>query len=326
MRTHLAQAATTTVLVVLVAACSAPPLLSPPPASVTSPSNTGSTSRAPTLAATPTATPTPAAIIRSIEPSAQPIRAIEHPLGPMEVVLRLDSGPDLGASELTGEFFQPGPEFTLYGDGTVIYRNLDARLPARDGPILRAAPFTLVQLDDGDVQSLLRFAIGEGGLTTARDRYETQDTDGFGSVVLTVRTRDLEKRIEVAGPSPLGALIERLIRFDPGDPATTRVWTGDRHWGSLLDVAPYLESGVLPDPDDAGTLPWPWPNIDPDDFVGRDEGGYIGQPRRVMTAKEARALGLSDHGGLVQRVYLVGPDRETVYSFSLWPMSPDERS
>jgi hypothetical protein len=120
--------------------------------------------------------------------------------------------------------------------------------------------------------------------------------------------------------------MERLRHFDPGSGVSTTVWAADRYWGSLLDVAPYLESGVLPDPDDAGTLPWPWPDVSPGDFVGRDEGGYIGNPRRVMTAGEAAVLGLSDHGGVVQRVYLVGPDRETIYSFSLWPMSPDERS
>jgi hypothetical protein len=43
-----------------------------------------------------------------------------------------------------------------------------------------------------------------------------------------------------------------------------------------------------------------------------------------MSAEEAAVLGLSDHGGVVQRIYLLGPDDETIYSFSLWPMLPDQ--
>jgi hypothetical protein len=45
-----------------------------------------------------------------------------------------------------------------------------------------------------------------------------------------------------------------------------------------------------------------------------------------MSTDEASALGLSDGGGVVQRVYLRGPDGRTNYYFSLWPMSPDEQS
>jgi hypothetical protein len=259
-------------------------------------------------------------------PTPLPVARIGHASGATDVVLRLDSGPDLGASELTGEFFQPGPEFTLYGDGTVIFRGSRAKLPAADGPILRARPFTVARLDADEVQALLRFAIGVGGVEDACERYENRDTDSFGSITITARTSAVDKHIEVAGPNPLEALIQRLRDFDPGSGVSTEVWEGERYWGSLFEVAPYLESGVLPDPDVAGTLPWPWPGIGPDDFVGRDEGGYIGIPRRVLSARDAAVLGLSHHGGLVQRVYLVDPDGETVYSFSLWPMSPDERS
>jgi hypothetical protein len=43
-----------------------------------------------------------------------------------------------------------------------------------------------------------------------------------------------------------------------------------------------------------------------------------------MSVAEAAVHGLSDNGGVVQRVYLLGPDGVTIYSFSLWPMLPDE--
>ncbi|MCJ7709851.1 MAG: hypothetical protein MUQ32_03390 [Chloroflexi bacterium] len=97
----------------------------------------------------------------------------------------------------------------------------------------------------------------------------------------------------------------------------------ERYWGNLLDAGGRIEQGLLPDPRDTGSAPWPWPDISPSDF-GRPTGPLWADPRRVMSAKEAAVLGLSKNGGVVKRIYLVGPDRKTIYSFSLWPMLPDE--
>ena len=258
------------------------------------------------------------------EPTDAPISRVEHASGPADVILRLDSGPDLGVSELSGEFFQPGPEFTLYGDGTVVFRNDRAEHPRVDGPIVRARPFTLAHLTEEQIQVLLQFALGEGGLVAACDRYEHRDTDAYGFLVITLQTDNFNKRVDVGGPSPVGALIERLADYDPGPSVSTRNWAGDRHWGNLFEAASAIEIGLLPDPADVGIFAWPWPSIAPADFVGRDEGGW-GDTRRVMSSAEAAVLGLSNHGGVVQRVYLLGPDGVTIYSFSLWPMQPDEK-
>ena len=71
---------------------------------------------------------------------------------------------------------------------------------------------------------------------------------------------------------------------------------------------------------------WPWPDITPADFAGLSDPSTEERNagRRVMSQAEAAVLGLSHNGGLVQRVYLTGPDGETIYSFSLWPVFPDE--
>ncbi len=262
----------------------------------------------------------------SSEPTRTPIGRIEHAMGPTDVVLRFDYGPDLGASELTGEYFQPGPEFTLYGDGTVIFRNDRAKPPPAEGPIIRARPFKIAHLDEAQIQSLLRFALGEGGLRNACERYETQDVDGVGGAVFTIHAGGLDKRVVVPGSSPFEALADHLRNFDRGGSIPTQVWVPDRYWGSLSEAGGAIENGVLPDPRDAGSAPWPWPDLEPGDFVGRDEGGWIGNPRRIMSADEAAVLGLSANGGVVKRIYLLGPDRKTIYSFSLWPVFPDETS
>jgi alpha-tubulin suppressor-like RCC1 family protein len=260
------------------------------------------------------------------EPPAPPSGPIEHAMGPTDVVLRFNVGPDLSVGELEGQLFQPGPEFTLYGDGTAIFRNdREGALTPADSSIVRARPFTIADLTEDQVQELLRFALGEGGLSDACEVYESRDVDGFGSAVFTVRAGALDKRIEAFGEHPLGLLIERLLSLDRGGSIPTRVWLPDRFRGTLFDVDPANYGGVLPDPDEVGSFAWPWPGLAPEDFV-RPEGPDFGLPRRVMSGAEAAVHGFSGNGGLVQRVYLVGPDRKTLYYFSMWPVFPDETS
>lgn len=249
---------------------------------------------------------------------------IEHVTGHADVVLRYDVSPDAGFGELEGEVFNPGPEFTLYGDGTVIFRDRQAPRPPADGPIIRARPFAIVRLSESQVQALLRFALEDGGLANACDRYETQDTDVSESHIITVHAGGFAKRVDLGGPNPLGPLLDRLANYTPGADNPPAVYVPDRYWGSLIEAAPGFESGVLAHPSAKEIVAWPWPGLTLDDFAGRDEGGYVGQPRRIMTAAEASVLGLSDAGGVVARVYLRGPDGKTIYYFSLWPVSSDE--
>ncbi len=101
---------------------------------------------------------------------------------------------------------------------------------------------------------------------------------------------------------------------------SAQVWVSDRYWGLLIEVSSWVDHGVLPEVPDADIVPWPWPGIALADFVGTN----IYEGRRVMSADEAAVVGLSDNGGVVQRIYLLGGDGVTIYSFSLWPMLPDE--
>jgi len=261
----------------------------------------------------------------SSQPTGTPIGAIEHAAGPTDVVLRLDSGTGYSVSDLTGELFQPGPEFTLYGDGTVIFRNNNAKPPPAEGPIVRARPFKIAHLDETQIQSLLRFALGEGGLGNACERYESPGVVDFaGSSTYTVRASGLDRRVvDASVDAPFEALADHLRNFDRGGGIPTQVWVPDRYWGSLLEAGEFIREGLLPPVSKAGAVAWPWPGIAPAKFVGQ---AYPSAGRRAMSKQEAAVLGLSDHGGVVKRIYLRGPDRKTIYSFSLWPMFPDETS
>jgi alpha-tubulin suppressor-like RCC1 family protein len=261
--------------------------------------------------------PTPA----SNEPGSPPAGPLDHATGATDVVLRFDRGPDVAVGDLVGELFQPGPEFTLYGDGTVIYRNDRApRPPSVDG-ITRGRPFRIAHLAEDQIQSLLRFALDAGGLWDACERYEAVDTDVSSSDVFTIRAGGLDKRVQdLAGSfEPLTTHLRRFARS--GIPTTT--WTPDSYWGNLLDssIFAFIGDGVVPGLVDDDIAPWPWPGVAPADFAGLAE---LQSGRRVMSADEAAALGLSDKGGVVQRVYLRGPDGKAIYYFSLWPRSLDE--
>ena len=260
--------------------------------------------------------------LASSEPTAIPIGRIDHAAGALDVVLRYDRGPDFAVGDLVGELFQPGPEFTLYGDGTVIFRNEVTPPPPAEGPILRGRPFSIAHLDEDQVQALLRFALGDGGLGDACELYEAQDTDVASSDVWTIRAGGLNKRVEDVGSGPFAELKNDIRNFDRnGIPAT--VWVPDRYWGNLLDASVFknIGDGLAPGLATAGSVPWPWPGVTPAEFVGLAE---MGEGRRVMSADEASVLGLSDKGGVIQRIYLVGPDQKTIYYFSLWPRLPDE--
>ncbi len=142
----------------------------------------------------------------SSEPTGTTSGGIDHATGRTDVVLRFDSGlGDYGICELCGGWggFEPGPEFTLYGDGTVIFRNGLLQTPPAEGPIIRASPFAIAHLDEDQIQSLLQFAIGEGGLGNAREQYETStDTDDPRYSAFIVRAGGVDKRVEVHGPNP----------------------------------------------------------------------------------------------------------------------------
>jgi alpha-tubulin suppressor-like RCC1 family protein len=255
----------------------------------------------------------------AVEPSAGPLPRIEHATGATDVILRFDIVVHLrevsgGLDDVAGRWFRPGPEFTLFGDGTVIVRNEFDQPSVADGPILRARPFRTVRLDEDAVQALLRYAIGDGGLAAACDDYPSMtDADVFS--VVDIHVGELEKRVTIETLSPLVPLTESLLAHGGDGGARAEIWVPERYRGSLVDL------GATARP---GSLAWPWAGVEPGDFEVPDEYAFFETGYRTMTADEAAGLGFSKDGGVVQGAYLVGPDGETVYWFSLRPMLPDE--
>src|SRR6188508_2927395 len=102
--------------------------------------------------AAPGATTAPSAAPPSASPSASPgaFGAIEHATGATDVILRYDQG---GGFVMPGFLASQAPIFTLYGDGTVVFRN-----PAKDGPppvgnVFRFNQFRTAKLSEEQIQA-----------------------------------------------------------------------------------------------------------------------------------------------------------------------------
>ncbi len=249
--------------------------------------------------------------------------AIAHPTGPRDLVLREEVG---GGFVPIWFFATQAPFFSLYGDGTVIYRDESAPLPdpGPDG-VVRGHPFRRAKLSEEQVQELLRFALTEGGLAVARPRYDAANVADAPTTIFTIRAGGLDKTVsvyalgletvesaDVAARRALARLDERLRGLVASGTLSGEVWTPDRWRGTLT------EGGGAAGPARA----WPWPNVRPADFVA-DATGAFPLPRRTMSAAEVEALGLAGIEGGFHGLLLEGPDGQT-YAFGLRPLLPDE--
>jgi len=258
----------------------------------------------------------------TVEP---PTGEIDHPTGPTDVVLRLEEG---GGFVPLGFLVTQAPTFTLYGDGTVVFRNQFAA-PIPPGPVIRDVPFRAARLSEEQVQGLLMFALTDGGLGVARASYENPMIADAGTSIFAVNAGGLEKVVSVyalgldapevpdaAARSAFNRLAERLRDFDAGGSIETPIYDPERYRGVLYEAF-----------GGAAATPWPWPDIEPEDFVALDdpERPWTGFPSRAMTADEVAALELDDIEGGVQGLVLSLPDG-TIHSLALRPLLPDEEA
>ena len=266
-----------------------------------------------------------ATAVPSVGPSSSgtPVGAIDHPTGATDVVLRFEEG---------GGFVAPGflathaPPFTLYGDGTVIFRGaLEAPADMGDA-INRGVPFRIARLSEDQLQALLDRAINRGGLGTARAHYDPGTIADAPTATFTLNAGGVRKSVSVVAlgmdqpasvDTPtllaLASLADLLRNFDAGGTSGAGVYEPQRYRGILSD------SG-LPG---KGAKAWPWPNLTPANFVEHADG--LGFAKRVMSADEIAVLGLSDVEGGFQGLALKAPDGKT-YTFDMRPLLPDETS
>lgn len=305
-----------TLLVTSLAACTGgPPAASPGPTEPASPTPGGS----------PIDSPTPDEQSPQPRPTAQPTtgqNGIEHPTGATDVVLRMEQG---GGFVPMGFMVTQAPEFTLYGDGTILIKPLeDPDLPS--GFDVAQPRYLQGQLDEETVQSLLEFALGQGRLAVARERYDDPMIADASTTVFTINAGGISKTVSVYALSevvePGRDAVDRAAFFELAELLRSfedRARSGELGEISLYEPTHYrvalMESfGEQP----TEPLEWPWEDVTPDDFAPTDEFSI---PIAILPADDVAELTDVPSGGHPG----IAVDYEgTTWMLGLRPLLPDE--
>jgi hypothetical protein len=269
----------------------------------------------------PSASPNPTATDPPPANRSPETGGIEYPTGADEVVLRYEEGGGLMMVEWS---LATAPVFTLYGDGTVIFRDPTAVVPEDPGGAILSPPFRTARLDPRQIEALLEFAVTEGGLATARERYENPMLADVGNAVFTINAGGRSKQVTVTGlfesdasaPDQLSrsqflALAERLRDFDKSGGVPTAEYEPEA-WRVHIVEAAGIEPGAV--------RPWPWDDVTPDDFAG--EGSF---PSTVISAEQLARLDVADASGGLMGYFVKAPDGK-LYNLVVRPLLPDEES
>jgi len=263
-------------------------------------------------------------------PAASPSEApgtVGHATGATDVILRAEQ-----AGGFTAPAFQITrvPEFTLYGDGTVLYQlPYDPNDASPIGPPrLAVATMNAEQMD-----ALLAFAVNAGGLGTAKPQYVNPLVADAPDTIFTIATDDVAKTVTAQA---LG-MAEDPNNPDPTNPDAAAIKALKTLYDTLVPFGDQVARGNATD---AGSyeptayratlqegqaqgemIDWPWTDVTLDDFVANPDSSF-----RVatLTAEQAKALSPTPEGGLFS-VGVMGPDR-VPYQISLRPLLPEEPS
>jgi len=304
---HLAAALPALALAALIAACSGGPGVTTPPTNA--PSSPPGTPAGPTP--TPSSNPTP----------TFGEGQIEHPTGATHVVLRMEQG---GGFAPIGAFATQAPTFTLYGDGGVIFQQIDNR--GAPFGTLANLPWLVGHLDEEGVQSLLQFALSTGRLANARDTYENNTCADCGSTWFNLNAAGEEKVVTIHGltEGDMPGVPDQADRAGFSQLAT--VLREFQNQDGLGDVTPYdaelyrvtLMEG-FGEPVGA-PIAWPWDDVSPDNFASGDEPGAIA----ILDAEHVAELVEVPNGGHIG-VWVLDPDDKPVV-LSVRPLLPDEQA
>jgi hypothetical protein len=257
----------------------------------------------------PSSTPTP-------NPTATPQLGYQHATGARDVLFRFEQSGFFMPVEFTATY---APSFTLYGDGTVVFKDPNAMPPESTDNVMRSTPFLVAKLDEASIQAFLDQALGQGALAIATGPYMCNCAD-LPSSVFTINVGGQSKTVSVTGLTPdmhstdqqliaaIGAFAEKLDGFAD----------------SIGNEQPYVPTayrGILNEVDQpfGPVVEWPWKGVTPADFKSGDNEFL---KTRTMTPDEVEALGIEGIAGGMTGVSVSSDGK--VYTFSLRPLLPDE--
>jgi hypothetical protein len=253
------------------------------------------------------------------------IDGIAHPTGASDIVLRLDESGGFVPAEFLAAHV---PQFTLYGDGTVVFVSSSEMLPERNDGVTAGQPIKTATLTEAQVQDLLEYALRDGGLGAARADYQNPLVADAPTAVFTLNADGATKTVSVVAlgmddPQPnadtaikqaLGELGTRLRDFDAGGSLGGTPYAAAAYEG-VLTAQEGLEGVQFRD--------WPWTDLTPADFTVPNDPNVLPQGRATLTPEQAAALGVEGYqNGIGGGVYLRDDEGKT-YTFVLRPVLPD---
>lgn len=269
-----------------------------------------------------------AATVPSAEPASPPPRPtpISHATGATDVILRMETGGGLVPMDFLATQI---PQFTLYGDGSAIYKAQTATVVnSTDKQPQPDQAFRTAKLTEEEVQALLESALNAGHLGVAKPSYSLAGVADGPTTLFSITAGGLNKTVSVYAlglGTPFGdesddrehmaALASRLSNFeaDPGhdpstayDPVVYRVF--------LFRATTSSQST---------SVEWPWSDVSVGDFLPSDErpGDVM-----VMSREQVSKLTKVPNGGQAA-IWVASPDvgmDVMPLELAVRPLLPDE--
>jgi hypothetical protein len=255
----------------------------------------------------PTAQPTPTAVA-----------GIEHPTGATDIVLRFEESGGFVPVDFLATY---APSFTLYGDGTVVFRDTQATPPDAVGSVIRSVPFSTIKLDEEGIQALIELALGPGGMGIAVGPYMGMGAD-IPSAIFTLNADGRQKQVSVTGlssemhPNDV-VIVTSLANF------AERLRTFGKDVAGEVVYEPALYRGTLQriDAANGAVVDWPWTDLQPAEFASGVNDFLL---LHTLTPAQVAALNIPQvQGGMLG----LNVQRDgQLYSLSVRPLLPDEKS
>ena len=240
---------------------------------------------------------------------------MEHKTGATDVLLRYEEG---GGFMMAGYAASQAPIFTLYGDGTVIFRNPMLDVPPAQGSTMTFNPLRTAKLSEEQIGELLTLALGEGGLAAARPKYDNMMVSDASTAVFTIDAGGIKKAVSIyaLGMEPQAGdpdtiaktafkkLADRLADFDQGGSITTAVYEPEAYRASIIE-SPGM---VAPD-----MIDWPWADLTVADFKSDADPNGLSFPHHTLTTDEVAKLGVKDFEGGFNGLVLARIGRQALH-------------
>lgn len=249
------------------------------------------------------------------------VGTIDHPTGCTDIVLRMDS---MGGFVPLEWNLIATPSFTLYGNNVAIFRPqpADGMFP---GPGEPQVPLQQATLTAEQVDALLTYALGPGGLANANAEYFNPLIADAPTTVFTIDAGGVDKTVSATAlgmddPSnPDAAILAQLAGLQD------LLDSFEEQADQVESIAPYEPAayrGMLTQVWEGATdkaIEWPWPDVTLEDFVAPPDNvaRYA-----ELTPEQVAAVTEIPSGGIMN-VRVTAPDGSDWY-LNIRPLLPGE--